>query len=196
MAEHQLTKIRPMGKLEQISAAAHEIDFFTNAGLSVHYKASEPSIVPDLEQTVYSALGQVVRLHPVLFAVPVVSDTKEPYWGRLHLIDLKQAVSIVQRSRPLDTDGEGTDSELDALLEDQHNTSFKSGYGTRPVWRLVILQDYGTMHQFTACFIAHHSMTDGTGLQIFHNSFQKALCDVSSGSLASKSEHIIFSRDD
>ncbi|KAH6981582.1 hypothetical protein BKA56DRAFT_484625 [Ilyonectria sp. MPI-CAGE-AT-0026] len=196
MAEHQLTKIRPLGKLEQISAAAHHIDFFTNTGLSVHYTAPDPSIVRDLEQTVYNALAQVVRLHPVLFAVPVVADTKEPHWGRLPFIDLKQAVSIVQRSRPPDTDGDGTDGELDELLGDQHNTSFKAGYGTRPVWRLVILQDYGTMHQFTACFIAHHSMTDGTGLQIFHNSFQKALCDVSSGPLTSRVEHIILSRDD
>ncbi|KAJ6436825.1 pol-like protein [Purpureocillium lavendulum] len=163
MAEHQLKKIRPL-------------DFFTNTGLSVHYKASRPSIVTDLEQTVY--------------------DTKEPYWGRLPSIDLKQAVSFVQRSQPLNIDSEGRDRELDALLETQHNTSFKSGYGTLPVWRVMILQDHGATHRFTACFIAHHSMTDGTALQTFHHSFQKALCDVSSCSLPSKAEHIIFSRDD
>ena len=162
----------------------------------MHFKSSQPSSVPDLQQLIYIAVEDVIRLHPILFAVPVVADTKEPYWGRLPSIDVKQAVSFVERSRPLTIDGEGRDRELDALLENQHNTSFKSGYGTLPVWRLIILQDHGVQHQFTACFIAHHSMSDGTALQIFQNSFQKALCDASSSSLQSKAEHIILSNDD
>lgn len=141
-------------------------------------------------------MAQVVRQHPVLFAVPVFADTKEPYWGRLPSIDLKQAVTVVERSQPLDDDGEGRDRELDALLEKQHNTNFKAGYGTLPVWRVIILQDYGETHQFTACFIAHHSMTDGTGLQIFQDSFYKALCNVSSSQAASETEHIVYSNDD
>jgi hypothetical protein len=38
-------------------------------------------------------------------------------------------------------------------------------------------------------------MSDGTGLQLFQNSFQKALCDASSSSPQSKAKHIILSND-
>ncbi|KAF1982047.1 hypothetical protein K402DRAFT_397936 [Aulographum hederae CBS 113979] len=187
--------IKYQGKLEEISAIAHHIDFFTNTGLAVHYRASQSSCVFDLQQVVYKAAAAAIPLHPVLFAVPVVAETKEPYWGRLPSIDLQQAISFVKRSQPPSFDGGGRDRELDALLEKQHNTSFKSGYGTLPVWRLIILQDYGVQHQFTACFIAHHSMSDGAGLQIFHNSFQKALCDASfsPSSLHAQAEYIVLS---
>lgn len=144
----------------------------------------------------HNALARVLRLHPVLFAVPVLADNQLPYWGRLPSIDLKQCVSVVERCLPSSIDDKGRDRELDALLEKQHNISFKSGYGTVPVWRLIILRDHGVMHQLTACFIAHHSMTDGTGLQIFQKSFQQALCNVSSGTPPLNADHIIFSKDD
>lgn len=133
--------------------------------------------------------------HPILFAIPVVPDTEKPYWGRLGSIDLKQVVSFVQRTQPLSS-GSQTDEELDSLLEERHNTSFKTGYGTLPVWRLIILQDYDSRDGFTACFIYHHSSCDGTSAQIFQDAFQKALCDVSSRSGDMKTEQIIFSNDD
>lgn len=162
----------------------------------MHYKPTQSSSVSDLQQLIYVAVAEVIRLHPILFAVPVVADTKEPYWGRLPSIDLKQTISFAERSRPLIIDGEGRDRELDALLENQHNTNFKPGYGTLPVWRLIILQDSGVQHQFTACFISHHAISDGIALQLFQNSFQKALCAAFSSSIQSKAEHIILSNDD
>jgi hypothetical protein len=53
-------------------------------------------------------------------------------------------------------------------------------------------------HEFTACLIAHHSMSDGTGLQVFQNSFQTALSNASSSSsssssLPSEAEHVVLS---
>ncbi|KIW62370.1 hypothetical protein PV04_10550 [Phialophora macrospora] len=197
MAEYELRKIRPLGKLEEIAAVAHHIDFFTNTGLSVHYRSSRPA--PDLQELIYRAVAHVVRSQPILFAIPVGVGTKEPYWGRLPSIDIKKAVTFVERSTPSTTDSEGRDRELDALLEDQHNTSFKSGYGTLPVWRLVIVRDPGVYHEFTACLIAHHSMSDGTGLQVFQNSFQTALSNTSlSSSPPSEVEqdHVIYSNVD
>ncbi|KAK6715600.1 hypothetical protein SNK04_006549 [Fusarium graminearum] len=126
MAEHQLLKIRPLGKLEEIAAAAHHIDFFTNCAFSAHYKASQPLPDVDLKPLVFAALSQVLHQHPILFAIPVVPDTEQPYWGRLPSIDLNQVVSFVERSSPLSSDSQ-TDVELDSLLEDRHNTSFKAG---------------------------------------------------------------------
>ncbi|KAF4454198.1 hypothetical protein F53441_3198 [Fusarium austroafricanum] len=195
MAEHRLKKIRPLGKLEELSAVAHEIDFFTNTGLSARYTSSQPSPDFNIERTVYVALSQVLGQNPVLFAVPVISNNEETYWGRLPSIDLKTVVSFVERSQPWSI-GDQTDEELDTLLENEHNINFKDQYGILPVWRLIILQDHNSNHGFTACFIAHHSMTDGTGLQIFHDSFQRALCDLSSALTELKDDRVILSNDD
>ncbi|KAF4438008.1 hypothetical protein FACUT_5274 [Fusarium acutatum] len=194
MTELQLKKIRPLGKLEQISAVAHHIDFFTNTGLSAHYAPTQVLPCFDLEEAVYGALSQVLTQHPILFAIPVIPEKEEPYWGRLASIDLEKAVSFVHRRQPCLTRDQ-TDEELDSLLERQHNTNFKAGYGTLPVWRLVILKEYDLSKGFTASFIAHHSMTDGTGLQIFHDSFQKALCDITSSSTEQTVDRVVYSND-
>ncbi|CAF3470613.1 hypothetical protein SNK05_006509 [Fusarium graminearum] len=194
MAEHKLPKIRPLGKLEEIAAAAHHIDFFTNCAFSAHYKASQPLTDVDLKPLVFTALSQVLHQHPILFAIPVVPDTEQPYWGRLPSIDLNQVVSFVERSSPLSSDSQ-TDVELDSLLEDRHNTSFKAGYGTLPVWRLIILQDYHSKDGFVASFVYHHSMADGGSSQIFQDAFQRALCDISSGSVELQVVEVVTSDD-
>lgn len=180
------------GKLEEIAAAAHHIDFFTNTGLSVLYRSPQPTL--DLQQVIYKAVAEVISSHPCLFAVPVGVGTEEPYWGRLPSIDIKKVVTFIDRSIPSTTNSQGRDRELDSLLEYQHNISFKDGYGTLPVWRLVVLQDPGVSCEFTVCLIAHHSISDGTGLQIFHNSLQIALSNASlSYAPRAEGEHIVFS---
>lgn len=191
---HKLTNLR-IGKLEEVAAAAHHIGFFTNCGFSAHYKASRPSAELDLQSLVIKALSQVLLQHPILFAIPVVPETERPYWGRLESIDLKRVVSFIQRTQPLSSSSQ-TDDELDSLLEERHNTSFKVDYGTLPVWRLIILQDYDSYDGFTACFIYHHSSCDGTSAQIFQDAFQNALCGVSSNPGDMKVEQIVFSNDD
>lgn len=180
------------GTLEKISTVAHDIGFFTNSGISVHYKTD--SSVSNFQQLIYLAVTEVLRLHPILFAVPITVNSEDSYWSRLPSIDLQKSISFAERCQPL-VDTEGSDKELDTLLENQHNTSFKSGYGTLPVWRLIILQDHGLQHQFTACFIAHHTTCDGTSSQIFQNAFQKALCNISSSPIPLTVEHIILSNE-
>ncbi|CEI62306.1 unnamed protein product [Fusarium venenatum] len=179
MAEYQLPKIRPLGKLEEITAAAHHIEFFTNCAFSAHYRASKPLPNFGLEPLVLAALSQVLHQHPILFAVPVVPDTEQSHWGRLASIDLRQV----------------SDNELDSLLENQHNTSFKTGYGTLPVWRLIILQDYRSKDGFVASFVYHHSMCDGVSSQIFQDAFQSALCNISSSSVEIQAVEVVFSDD-
>ncbi|EWG49094.1 hypothetical protein FVEG_08708 [Fusarium verticillioides 7600] len=192
MTERQLKNIRLLGKLEQLSAVAHHIDFFTNTGLSAHYAPTQTLPGLDLKEAVYGALSEVLTQHPILFAIPVISEKEGPYWGRLTSIDLEKVVSFVDRSQPC-LAGDQIDNELDSLLERQHNTNFKTGYGTLPVWRLIILRDHDMSKGFTASFIAHHSMTDGTGLQIFHDSFQKAICDIASRAAKQTANLVVFS---
>ncbi|KAF2261892.1 hypothetical protein CC78DRAFT_561551 [Lojkania enalia] len=188
---HQLEKVRPLGKLESISSVCHHLGFYNNVGLSAHYKLSQPVHVSEIHHLIYTAVTDVIRKHPILSAIPVDEHTPEPYFARLPSIDLKKSISFVKRNQPIPVNDEGEDSELDALLEDQHNADFKSDYGTLPFWRLIVLQNPGVENEFTACFIFHHAIGDGVSGLVFLNSFRDALAATTSLSLQLETEHII-----
>lgn len=173
-----------------MAIVAHELDLYTTAGFSVHYKPSQALLVPDLEPLIYQALSQVLRENAILFAVPIVAQGKESYFARLPSIDLREVTSFVQRQGPIPVDGEGRDFELDALLQRQVNKNYKSDNGITPVWRLIILYDFSDKEQFTANFMAHHGISDAASFQILHRSFQKALQALSSSpsTIATESE--------
>ncbi len=105
----------------------------------------------------------------------------DAYFARLPAIDLARCVVWKLREAASEKEGgEGgrggeEDDELDAILQEQHNTDFKTEYGALPFWRLVILWDYGTEMSFTACFIFHHSLGGGATGAIFHTCFRQAL---------------------
>ncbi|KAF7165601.1 hypothetical protein CNMCM6106_001682 [Aspergillus hiratsukae] len=189
---HQLEKLRPLGTLEQVSASCHHLGFFSNVGLSAQYKRSEsPSpAVTDLRGLIHAAAGDVVRKHRIFFAIPVNEGAPNPYFACLPSIDLSQTITFIDRSQP-SAGTEGDDKELDAVLEDQHNTDFKADYGTLPFWRLVILQSSGG-NEFTASFIYHHAIGDGVSGLAFHNAFRTALEAASASSLPDyETENII-----
>ncbi|KAF2258816.1 hypothetical protein CC78DRAFT_537511 [Lojkania enalia] len=186
---HQLQKLRPLGRSEQLSAVSHELGFFQNVGMSAHYCLSKPSAAPDLRHIIHAALAHVIRKHDILSAIPVNEDSPDAYFARLPSIDLTRCVSFITRTQPMVQCEE--DYELDRFLQDEHNTSFKSSYGTLPFWRLVILQDVGAAFSFTASFIFYHGIGDGAAGLIFHKSFRTALDTVSSSaSLADGSTQI------
>lgn len=130
-----------------------------------------------MRQIVYAALAIVIQKHAILSAIPVDEDLPEAYFARLPSIDLEHSVYFITREQPM-TLGE-EDPELDKILQEQHNTNFKVEYGTRPFWRLLILQDPGIDNEFTASFIFHHAIGDGVAGAIFHRDFQSALQTVS-----------------
>lgn len=183
-----------------MAAVAHELDLYTTAGYSVHYKPSQLLLVPDLEPLIYQALAEVVRENPILFAVPIVTQGGTSYFARLPSIDLRKVTSFVQRQGSIPEHDKGRDFELDALLQHEVNTNFKSEHGITTVWRLIILYDFSDPQGFTANFMAHHGIADGASFQILHRSFQKALQALSSSpatiSEESKGEYIILSTDD
>ncbi|KAK4081204.1 uncharacterized protein Triagg1_2736 [Trichoderma aggressivum f. europaeum] len=195
----QLKKLRPLGKLEQVSASCHHLGFFNNVGLSAHYQVprSFSLAASDLRGLVYAAAGDVISKHPVLFAIPVDEDSPNAYFASLPSIDLNKSIEFLTRSQPLDTLIEGQDEELDAILEYQHNTNFKENYGIAPFWRLIILQDAGGDMNFTASFIYHHAIGDGISGLVFHNTFLDAL-EIFSSHLSSglQSKEIITPAED
>ena len=141
--------------------------------MSAHYTLSDSTKSPDLQRVVYAALADVVRTNAILSAIPVDEASPEAYFARLESIDLARCVFWKRRTRST-VQGE-EDPELDAILEEQHNTDLKTNYGYLPFWRLIILQDAGTDASFTASFIFHHSLGDGATGSIFHTFFLKAL---------------------
>ncbi|KAI4606516.1 hypothetical protein J4E80_010052 [Alternaria sp. BMP 0032] len=169
----QLPMLRPLGKSEQLSSVSHALGFFKNVGMSAHYTLSDSTKSPDLQRVVYAALADVVRTNAILSAIPVDEASPEAYFARLESIDLARCVFWKRRTRST-VQGE-EDPELDAILEEQHNTDLKTNYGYLPFWRLIILQDAGTDASFTASFIFHHSLGDGATGSIFHTFFLQAL---------------------
>ncbi|RFU77964.1 alcohol acetyltransferase [Trichoderma arundinaceum] len=189
-----LRKLRPLGKLEQVSASCHHLGFFNNVGLSAHYEllSSSSLAVSDLRNLVYAAVGDVVSRHRILFAIPVDEDTPNTYFASLPSVDLNRSIKFLTRSQPFNSLSGGEDKELDAILEDQHNTNFKADYGTVPFWRLIILRNAEANMGFTASFIYHHAIGDGVSGLLFHNAFLNALESASlSSSSSPQSREII-----
>ncbi|CBX92507.1 hypothetical protein IAQ61_006104 [Plenodomus lingam] len=175
---HQLPKLRPLGRSEQLSAVSHELGFFQNVGMSAQYSLTKSSDALDVRRVVYAALAHVIHKHSILSAIPVDEVSPDVYWARLPSIDLERCVTFLTRSKPT-AEGE-EDSELDKLLQEQHNTSFKENYGSLPFWRLLIVQDAGNELSFTASFIYYHGSGDGAAGLIFHKALRAALDTVSS----------------
>ncbi|KAM0272548.1 hypothetical protein ACHAQH_008684 [Verticillium albo-atrum] len=135
-----------------------------------------------------AAIREVIRKNPILFAVPINEDAVDIYFASLPRIDLTRSITFVKRTKPFPTAANRKDEELDALLEKQHNTSFKAEYGTLPFWRLIVLEDAGSSQEFTASFIYHHAIGDGVSGLVFHNAFRAALEAASSSADAAGSE--------
>jgi hypothetical protein len=101
----------------------------------------------------------------------VGEDSKEPYFARLPEIDLEKSVSFEKRSHDFPGTDE-PDSELETLLTTQHNTPFTPPL---PYWRLCVLTDATNERRFTAAFVYHHAIGDGTSGKAFHKTFLQAL---------------------
>ncbi|KAL9620747.1 MAG: hypothetical protein Q9160_004760 [Pyrenula sp. 1 TL-2023] len=109
-------------------------------------------------------------------------DSPNAYFAHLPSIDLERSVFFIERSQSLAGADRGEDTELDTILQDQHNTNFKTEYGNLPFWRLLILKDPGVEKEFTASFIFHHAIGDGVSGLVFHNAFRDALEAASASS--------------
>jgi hypothetical protein len=163
------------GYLEQFSSARHALGFYRNVAVSALYSALVPSIF--LQKVIYSALGAVIRQHSILSTIVIDEDTTAPYFARLPRIDLDKSVRIITRKQIYNLNGV-KDSELDDILEEQHNTDFKEHFGERPFWRFIILTEAGNSSRFVASFVFHHAIGDGQSGLAFHRAFFSALSEI------------------
>jgi hypothetical protein len=170
-----LEKLRICGRLETYSTARHHLGYYYNVGLTATYTAPA-SISQSLEGSIYTALKQVISKHQILSAIALNEDKSHPdvYFARLPSIDLRTCVEFSRRKRPGPGDGE-SDEELEQLLTEQHDRSFKDSIGSKPFWRLAVLTSPSDDSTFTAAWIFHHALADGSSALLFHDSFLTAL---------------------
>ena len=117
----------------------------------------------------------MIAQHPILSAIPIDEDKSCTSFVRLPRIDLRRAVTIIERRNDNQQDSDRLDGELDEIIEGQHNTNFKDHYGELPFWRFIILQDAVTASSFTVSFVFHHALCDGASGLAFHRAFLSAL---------------------
>ena len=170
-----LKKLRPCGRLETYSTARHHLGFYKNVGFTAEYVASK-NPQSSLELRIYTALRTVIAQHPVLTTITLNEDQSYPnvYFAQLPEIDLRTCVEICERKTPFPNDGEA-DEELDRYLVQQHSRDFKDNLGSKPFWRLLVLTSPQDTSKFTATWMWHHALADGTSAFSFHKSFLAGL---------------------
>jgi hypothetical protein len=169
-----LEKLRPCGRLETYSTARHHLGYYNSVGLTATYTASA-SNPHSLKELIYAALEQVITKHQILSAVVLNEDKSHPdvYFVRLPSIDLRRCVEFSRRKNPEPGDGE-SDSELEQLLTEHHDRNFKDDIGS-PLWRFAVLTSSNDDSTFTAAWIFHHALADGSSALLFHETFLSAL---------------------
>lgn len=157
------------GLSEKYSTSRHPLGFYLNVAFSANYTIPDTFTLP-LKDYVYKAAETLINQHPILSAIPLDEDTKDPYWVRLPEIDLSQPISFQKAAQTLSLDE--NDSELKSVLETQHGIGFTA---PSPFWRLLILTEDDESRRFTAVFVYHHALGDGTSGKTFHRAFLQAL---------------------
>ncbi|KAL4958138.1 alcohol acetyltransferase [Aspergillus filifer] len=180
----QFERLRDVGRSEKYSTARHPLRFYMNVAVTANYTLPKSFGLP-LKDYVYKATETLIDQHPVLSAIPLREETEEPYWVRLPEVDLSQPITFQKPAQSLTLDEH--DSELQKLIETQHDTGFEA---PKPYWRLIVLTDDDAHVQseeasprqrhFTAVFVYHHALGDGTSGKAFHRTFLQALRSLTS----------------
>jgi hypothetical protein len=132
----------------------------------------------DLHLLIYRALDATICDHPALGAIVADEDKPVPYFVRLPVVKLKEAVEFIAVTTALDTHSTAGVKDLDEILEQQHNRNFKQRFGEVPYWRLIVICEPKNVSQFIACFIYHHAIADGTSGLSFHRTFLSKLTSI------------------
>ncbi|XRM46386.1 Alcohol acetyltransferase [Aspergillus tubingensis] len=163
-------RLRPVGPLEKYSTTRHSLGLYFNVAVSATYILPDTFTLP-LKDYVYKACETLIGQHPILSAIPISEDTEDTWFVRLPEIDLSQSVAFQRRTRDFPDNNE-PDVELCELLRVQHSTGFAAPL---PYWRLFILTDEANDLRFTAVYVFHHAIGDGTSGKAFHQTFLDAL---------------------
>ncbi|KAL4937240.1 hypothetical protein BDV06DRAFT_203342 [Aspergillus oleicola] len=169
-------RLRDVGLSEKYSTARHPLRFYLNVAVTAQYTLPESFSLP-LKDYIYKAAETLINQHPILSAIPLREETEEPYWVRLPEVDLVQPITFQKPAQSLTLDEH--DIELQKVIQAQHDTGFEA---PKPYWRLIVLTDGEENNEpsprqrhFTAVFVYHHALGDGTSGKAFHRTLLQAL---------------------
>ncbi|EED13754.1 conserved hypothetical protein [Talaromyces stipitatus ATCC 10500] len=186
-----LRRLRFAGRLEKYLTARHFLGFYSNVAVSAFYSHPSPLDVGHLQTLVYKALKELIADHPALGVSVADEDKARPYYMQLPTVDFSETVTFIPSNTiPDPSDPKGADA-LDLLLEEQHNHNFKDKMARKPLWRLLIVHKPTESSQFVACFVYHHSISDGTSGLVFHRHFRRKLSQISIDDLKQKEGVIV-----
>jgi Alcohol acetyltransferase len=167
------------GLLEQFSTMRSHLGIYLNVGMTASYitDRTEP-----LKTALFRALAQVISQNPSLSAIPIDEHSSHPYFVRIPQIDLERVVAFIETE---DIVRGGMSTNIDKILEAEHNRPFVLEEKAAPFWRLVILSSASDETGFVAAFMFHHCLGDGQSGVAFHRCLAKALCQPSSAEVKS-----------
>lgn len=170
--------------MEEFSSARHHLGFYKSVGITATFTSTQTNPF-SLKNLVFHALTIVLQKHANLSTIVIDEDSNAPYFAKLLVVNLEKAVKFVERKLLMSEDAV-VDDELDILLEEENNKSFKSHYGILPFWRMVILTHPTLNNVLTASFFFHHALADGTSAILFLKDFQEGLNSFTPGTETSE----------
>ncbi|KAF2762939.1 hypothetical protein EJ05DRAFT_495789 [Pseudovirgaria hyperparasitica] len=164
--------VRSVGLLEKYSTARHDLGFYTNVIVGAEYVLPQSYQLP-LQHHIYRACATIIAEHANLSVEILNGRTATPVFARLTQVALEECVIFESTTTTVNYHGM-TDQQLREILEKQHNQDFPD-HG--PLWRLLIASDTAVPRNFTAFFVFHHAIGDGTSGLAFHRELLAALLD-------------------
>ncbi|KAK9311646.1 alcohol acetyltransferase [Lipomyces starkeyi] len=160
--------IRKAGPHETMFNLFHELGIQSNVLVAATYTHSDKRELT--APALFEALPVVINQHPALGIIGVDQPSQRKkgshrLWeARLNTVNLRDCVEFVSR--------DGRDQGLQRIIEKSHNEWFDTKDRTRPLWKLVIVDN---TH---ALFIYHHMIGDGLSGYAFHRSLLAALNEI------------------
>ncbi|EPE24213.1 hypothetical protein GLAREA_08063 [Glarea lozoyensis ATCC 20868] len=161
---------RPVGLLEQMSTARHDLGYYHSVGATARY--STPTSTSNLRRQIQAALTKVILQYPALCHGIINEGALKPSFKLVESIDLDRCIEWI-------TVTSDRESKLAETLEQAHSTRF-SDIEVHPPWKLLIITPETKPSTFDAAFIFHHALGDGMSGKLFHGSFASALNTPSS----------------
>ncbi|CZR61393.1 uncharacterized protein PAC_11289 [Phialocephala subalpina] len=164
-SNHEGRLIRKADTLSVMFYIYHNLGIQSNVVVSAKYSNSNALLTPS---KVRRALKKVINQHPALSIIGVTRPSiKNPghhrtWEGHLPVINFRDCVEF----RDVDLD---SDEQLSSIIAGIHNTWFDTKDKTKPLWKLVVL------NQKTVVFAFHHFISDGLSGYAFHRALTSAL---------------------
>ncbi|KXG50185.1 Alcohol acetyltransferase [Penicillium griseofulvum] len=173
--EGGFTPLRPLGHAEKYSTTRSSLAIYLNVGLTALYK--RPDGVP-VKPALLHALSTLISKHPILSAIPVATDTPNPYFVRLPKIILNEVVTFIKHD--VTSPSSDWSETLDKVLEEEHNHPFEVKPNTTlPFWRFCVLESSNCPESFGLVFMFHHSLMDTKSALSLHDELEGYMAQYS-----------------